>query len=85
MFTHLPKKSTFLIASSLVFSSAALAGGLERESRVSSYTAPAPSASSAAATPASTSSAAATETLVTAPFNSTRSVWISRSLYRPAN
>ena len=82
MFTHLPKKSTLLIASSLVFS---LAGGLERESRVSSYTAPAPSASSAAATPASTSSAAATETLVTAPFNSTRSVWISRSLYRPAN
>ena len=39
MFNHLPKKFTLLIASSLVFSSAALAGGLERESRTSSYTA----------------------------------------------
>jgi hypothetical protein len=88
MFNHLPKKFTLLIAGSLVFSSAALAGGLERESRTSSYTAAATSSSSAAATSASTSPAsasAAAETLVTAPFNNTRGVWISRSMYRPSN
>jgi len=83
MITHL-NKPTFFIACSLVFSTAAIAGGIERGS--SAPVAPAratPVASSLAPaiTPAPAAASAAT---LTAPANYTRAVWVSRSFVRPA-
>ena len=86
MITHL-NKPAFFIACSLVFSTAAIAGGIERGSSapvapvaLASAT-PVASSLASANTPAPAASSTAT---LTAPANYTRAVWVSRSFVRPA-
>ena len=73
MFIQLPKKPTFFLACSLVFSTAAFAGGLERETSAPSSYEPA----------ASSPVAAETQSVIVTPSNYSRGVWISRSSLRP--
>ena len=86
MITHL-NKPAFFIACSLVFSTAAIAGGIERGSSAPvapvapASATPVASSPAPAATPARAAASAAT---LTTPTNYTRTVWVSRSCVRPA-
>ncbi len=87
---NLSKKTTILVASTLLMTSAALAGGLERESRRSSSyapaaSAPAPSYASPAPAQAQPSRAASSDAASAAllPYRNSRAVWISRSVTHP--